>query len=412
MLLAAQQGRDLRGQRRPALGGQRGARRGGGVPPGRRDRVGRGQGRGQRPQRPLARRRLLARIAALRVSPLRPTSSSPWAPGWRWSPSTRPAHRPHRRRRGRDRPQPPEHDRARRRRPRHPGGPPRAAPRRRPAAAVAEGRARGDPRRCRRHLHPGAPGVDPQVAARGHPGGRDLRRRHDPDRLLLAARTGRCTTRGPTSRRRTRATSATRTRSPSAPRSRGPTAPVVSVSGDGGFMYNAQELATAVRHGINVVAVVFNDNAYGNVGRDLDESWGGEYGAKLHNPDFMKLADAFGVYGMRAKDPLEVGQLVKRGIEMDRPGAHRGARGPHVPPGVLAAAEEPHQVPARVENPLLPPLPSRERAGVRVAGRATVGAAPHPTLSLEGRGLAPCATRAAGCRPRRAGGRRTARGSA
>ena len=94
---------------------------------------------------------------------------------------------------------------------------------------------------------------------------------------------------------------------------------VVSVSGDGGFMYNAQELATAVRHGINVVAVVFNDNAYGNVGRDLDEAWGGEFGAQLHNPDFMKLADAFGVYGMRAKDPLEVGQLVKRGIDMDRP---------------------------------------------------------------------------------------------
>ena len=94
---------------------------------------------------------------------------------------------------------------------------------------------------------------------------------------------------------------------------------VVSVSGDGGFMYNAQELATAVLYGINVVAVVFNDNAYGNVARDLDEAWGGEYGARLHNPDFMKLADAFGVHGMRAGDPLEVGQLVKKAIDMDRP---------------------------------------------------------------------------------------------
>jgi acetolactate synthase-1/2/3 large subunit len=94
---------------------------------------------------------------------------------------------------------------------------------------------------------------------------------------------------------------------------------VVSVSGDGGFMYNAQELATAVQHGINVVAVVFNDNAFGNVARDLDEAWGGEFGARLHNPDFMKLADAFGLHGMRAKDPLEVGQLVKKAIDMDRP---------------------------------------------------------------------------------------------
>ena len=98
-----------------------------------------------------------------------------------------------------------------------------------------------------------------------------------------------------------------------------PDRPVVSVSGDGGFLYNAQELATAVRHGINVVAVIFNDNAYGNVARDLDEAWGGEFGALLHNPDFMKLADAFGVRGMRAKDPLEVGRLVREAIDLDRP---------------------------------------------------------------------------------------------
>src|SRR5262249_9544001 len=44
-----------------------------------------------------------------------------------------------------------------------------------------------------------------------------------------------------------------------------PDAPVVALLGDGGFLYNAQELATAVQHGINAVAVVFNDNAYGNV---------------------------------------------------------------------------------------------------------------------------------------------------
>ena len=98
-----------------------------------------------------------------------------------------------------------------------------------------------------------------------------------------------------------------------------PDRPVVSVSGDGGFLYNAQELATAVRYGINVVAVVFNDDAYGNVARDLDEAWGGEYGARLHNPDFMKFAEAFGVAGLRAKDPLEVGQLVGKAVDMDRP---------------------------------------------------------------------------------------------
>jgi len=64
-----------------------------------------------------------------------------------------------------------------------------------------------------------------------------------------------------------------------------PTRPVIAICGDGGFLYNSQELATAVLHRINVVAVVFNDNAYGNVARDLDESWGGSYAAELHNPD-------------------------------------------------------------------------------------------------------------------------------
>jgi acetolactate synthase-1/2/3 large subunit len=98
-----------------------------------------------------------------------------------------------------------------------------------------------------------------------------------------------------------------------------PDRPVVSVSGDGGFLFNAQELSTAARHRINVVAVVFNDSSYGNVARDLDESWGGQYGAELQNPDFMKLADAFGVAGLRAKAPTEVGRLVREAIELDRP---------------------------------------------------------------------------------------------
>ena len=98
-----------------------------------------------------------------------------------------------------------------------------------------------------------------------------------------------------------------------------PDRPVVSVSGDGGFLYNAQELSTAARYGINVVAVVFNDGSYGNVARDLDEAWGGQYGAELQNPDFMKLADAFGVLGMRAKEPTEVGKLVREAIDCDRP---------------------------------------------------------------------------------------------
>jgi acetolactate synthase-1/2/3 large subunit len=98
-----------------------------------------------------------------------------------------------------------------------------------------------------------------------------------------------------------------------------PNRPVVMIAGDGGFLYYAQEMATAVQHQINLVAVVFNDNAFGNVARDLDEHWGGKFAAELHNPDFVRLAEAYGAVGRRAKDPSEVGKLVADAIQMDRP---------------------------------------------------------------------------------------------
>jgi acetolactate synthase-1/2/3 large subunit len=98
-----------------------------------------------------------------------------------------------------------------------------------------------------------------------------------------------------------------------------PQRPVVAVIGDGGFMYYAQEMGTAVQQKINVVAVVFNDNAFGNVARDLDEAWGGHYGSELLNPDFMKLADAYGMTGMRAAQPTDVGRLVREAIQLDKP---------------------------------------------------------------------------------------------
>jgi acetolactate synthase-1/2/3 large subunit len=94
---------------------------------------------------------------------------------------------------------------------------------------------------------------------------------------------------------------------------------VICITGDGGFMYNSQELSTAAREKINAVIVLFNDEAYGNVARDLDESWGGTHGASVTNPDFMKLADAYGVVGMRATRPTDVGDLVRKAVGMDRP---------------------------------------------------------------------------------------------
>jgi acetolactate synthase I/II/III large subunit len=98
-----------------------------------------------------------------------------------------------------------------------------------------------------------------------------------------------------------------------------PGRPVLAINGDGGFLYNAQEMSTAMQYKINVVTVVFNDGAFGNVARDLDEAWGGTYAAALHNPDFMQLAAAYGMTGLRAKEPTEVGRLVREAVQMDRP---------------------------------------------------------------------------------------------
>jgi len=78
---------------------------------------------------------------------------------------------------------------------------------------------------------------------------------------------------------------------------------VVSISGDGGFLFGMQELATARQFGLGVVAVVFNNASYGNVRRDQQNSYGNRLlGADLENPDFVDLARSFGVKGFRAGD--------------------------------------------------------------------------------------------------------------
>jgi len=95
---------------------------------------------------------------------------------------------------------------------------------------------------------------------------------------------------------------------------------VVSINGDGGFMYNVQELSTAVRHGINLVTIVFNDNAYGNVRRIQKESFGGRtIASDLLNPDFVKLAESFGVEGRRAEGPEGLRAALRDALASDHP---------------------------------------------------------------------------------------------
>jgi acetolactate synthase-1/2/3 large subunit len=99
-----------------------------------------------------------------------------------------------------------------------------------------------------------------------------------------------------------------------------PDRPVVVTIGDGGFLYNAQELATAVKYNIPVVAVVFNDNAYGNSLRDQKLGFNGRViGTELHNPNFVKFTESFGAVGLRARDDKELQFMLKEALADGRP---------------------------------------------------------------------------------------------
>ncbi len=99
-----------------------------------------------------------------------------------------------------------------------------------------------------------------------------------------------------------------------------PAKAVLSINGDGGFMYNVQELATAVQHKIALVAVVFVDGAFGNVKRMQTIDHGGRVIAStLHNPDFVKLADSFGAHSVRVHTPSELSAAIRDGFTHEVP---------------------------------------------------------------------------------------------
>jgi acetolactate synthase-1/2/3 large subunit len=92
--------------------------------------------------------------------------------------------------------------------------------------------------------------------------------------------------------------------------------PVLSVSGDGGFLFTASELATAMRHRIPLVTVVFNDGAYGNVRRIQEEQYGNRLIAcDLTNPDFVRFAESFGAAAERAHDPAQLRTVLNRAFK-------------------------------------------------------------------------------------------------
>jgi len=99
-----------------------------------------------------------------------------------------------------------------------------------------------------------------------------------------------------------------------------PAVPVVALCGDGGFLFSGHELATAVRERVSVVAVVFNDDAYGTI--RADQSYrhpGRSLGGDLRSPDFVRYAEAFGARGCRVDSVEKVPEAVAAALAHEAP---------------------------------------------------------------------------------------------
>jgi acetolactate synthase I/II/III large subunit len=98
-----------------------------------------------------------------------------------------------------------------------------------------------------------------------------------------------------------------------------PTRKVVTVNGDGGFLMNMQELETAVRLKTPFVNVVWENNQYGSIVWKQDKKFGRHFGVDFGNPDFVKLAESFGLPAWRCDSADDFGARLRHALTLDLP---------------------------------------------------------------------------------------------
>jgi acetolactate synthase-1/2/3 large subunit len=98
-----------------------------------------------------------------------------------------------------------------------------------------------------------------------------------------------------------------------------PERPVVAMCGDGAFMYTCQELATAVKYGIGVPVILFNDDCYANIKQQQMKRFGRCGEVDLVNPDFVKFAESFGARGVRIGNWNELKPAIEKALEAEGP---------------------------------------------------------------------------------------------
>ena len=94
---------------------------------------------------------------------------------------------------------------------------------------------------------------------------------------------------------------------------------VITFAGDGEYMMNGQELATAVQYKAGVVVIVFNNSMFGTIRMHQERDYPGRVsGTTLHNPDFAALATAYGAHGEVVNTTAEFGPALARALEHTR----------------------------------------------------------------------------------------------
>jgi acetolactate synthase-1/2/3 large subunit len=94
---------------------------------------------------------------------------------------------------------------------------------------------------------------------------------------------------------------------------------VVTVNGDGGFLMNSQELETATRLGTAVVNIVWENGQYGSIAWKQDKKFGRHFDVGFGNPDFVKLAESFGMPAWRVGGAQEFSQRLASALALDVP---------------------------------------------------------------------------------------------
>ncbi|CAM3175691.1 acetolactate synthase AlsS [Lactiplantibacillus plajomi] len=98
-----------------------------------------------------------------------------------------------------------------------------------------------------------------------------------------------------------------------------PNTQIISISGDGGFLFSAQELETAVRLNLNIVHIIWNDGTYDMVKFQEEMKYGEDAAVKFGPVDFVKYAESFGATGLRANSPAELGDVLDQALKADGP---------------------------------------------------------------------------------------------